>query len=88
MRTQVLVRAAAPIALFALTLACTACAAPMGMAAGNVVGGAGWVAMKTGGVMFKGGKFAAKETGKGVVMAGRTMKGAASGVHEEFHPQS
>ncbi len=78
--------AAGALALAGL-LACTACAGPMGMVAGNVVGGAGWAVMKGGGAMFKGGKYAARETGRGVVVAGRTVKGAASGVHEEFSEQ-
>lgn len=84
MRIQMLARAAAQFVSVAALLACTACAAPMGQVAGNVVGGAGWAVMKGGGAMFKGGKYAAKETGKGVKVAGRTVKGAASGVHEEF----
>ncbi len=84
MRIKMLARAAAHIAGLSVLLACTACAAPMGQVAGSVVGGAGWAVMKTGGAMFKGGKFAAKETGAGVKVAGRTVKGAASGVHQEF----
>ena len=86
MRIQGLTRAVAPIAVLALVLTCTACAGPMGEVAGNVVGGAGWAAMKGGKAAFKGGKFAARTTGKGVKIAGRTVKGAANGVHEEFNP--
>ncbi|HEY5412494.1 MAG TPA: hypothetical protein VIJ94_17380 [Caulobacteraceae bacterium] len=55
-------------------------AASMGTVAGNVAGGAGWVAMKTGSLAWKGGTIAAKATGKTVV-------GAARGVHEEFSPK-
>ena len=60
-----------------LALGCTGCAAPMGEVAGNVVGRTVWVGAKTTKLAFKGGKFAARTTG-------RTVKGAAKGVHEEF----
>jgi hypothetical protein len=53
------------------------CAAAMGTVAGDLVGGTGWVAMKSGKLALKGGTFAAKTTG-------RTVVGAAKGVHEEF----
>ena len=69
-----------PIAVVALALGCTACAAggaSMGKVAGDVVGGTAWVAMKGGSAAWKGGAFAVKTTGRAVV-------GAARGVHEEF----
>ncbi len=58
------------IAAIMLALACTACAKTMGQAAGTVVGGATYA-------VFKGGSLAVKTTG-------RTFKGAAHGVHDEF----
>ncbi len=62
----------------ALALCCAACAAAeTGKVAGNAVGGAAWVAMKGGGLAFKGGSFVVKTTG-------RTVVGAARGIHEEF----
>ncbi len=71
-------------AVLALAAICSACsssgggaAAPLGTVAGNVVGGTAWLGMKGAGLAWKGGKFAAKTTGKTVV-------GAAKGVHEEF----
>ena len=64
-------------ALLSIGLLASGCAAGMGTVAGNVVGGTGWVAMKTGKLAWKGGSFAAKTTG-------RTVVGAARGVHEEF----
>jgi len=69
-----------PIAIAALALGCTACAAggaSMGKVAGDVVGGTAWVAMKGGSAAWKGGAFAVKTTG-------RAMVGAAKGVHQEF----
>ncbi len=54
-----------------------ACAAPMGEAAGTAIGGGAWTAMKVG-------KFAGKATVKTAMVAGRTVKGAAVGVHDEF----
>jgi len=68
------------LAVIALGLGCTACAAggaSMGKVAGDVVGGTAWVAMKGGSAAWKGGAFAIKTTG-------RAMVGAARGVHEEF----
>lgn len=53
------------------------CASQMGEVAGNVVGGTAWVGVKGSKAVFKGGKFAAKTTG-------RTVKGAAVGIHDEF----
>ena len=70
MRVRLIIGGAALIAL-------AGCAAPMGEAAGNVVGGAAWVGVKGSKLAFKGGKFAAKTTG-------RTVKGAAVGIHDEF----
>lgn len=52
-------------------------AAPLGTVAGDVVGGTAWLGVKGAKLAFKGGKFAAKTTG-------RTVVGAAKGVHEEF----
>jgi hypothetical protein len=52
-------------------------AAPVGAAAGNVIGGTAWLGMKGAGLAWKGGKLAAKTTGRVVV-------GAARGVNEEF----
>jgi len=71
---------ALPLALAGAALALAACSsasAPMGTVAGNAIGGTAWVAVKTTKLAFKGGKFAVKTTG-------RTVKGAAKGVHEEF----
>jgi len=73
MRNQLIIGAAALLAL-------AGCAAPMGEAAGNVVGGAAWAGSKGAKLAFKGGKFAVKTTG-------RTVKGAAVGIHDEFSPQ-
>jgi hypothetical protein len=67
-------------AILVLGLCTSGCAASMGSVAGNVLGGAAWGAMKGGKLAWKGGEFAAKATGKTVV-------GAAKGVHEEFSPQ-
>ncbi len=64
-------------ALLALGLALSGCAAPIGSAAGNAVGGVAWGAMKGGKLAWKGGSFAART-------AGKTVVGAAKGVHEEF----
>jgi hypothetical protein len=61
----------------AAAMALAGCAAPMGEAAGNVVGGAAWAGVKGSKLAFKGGKFAARTTG-------RTVKGAAVGIHDEF----
>ncbi len=61
-----------------LLLSCAACASQqVGTVAGDVVGGTAWVAVKGGKALFNGGKFAVKTTG-------RTVKGAATGIHEEF----
>ncbi len=70
---RLLLAGAGALALIALS----ACAAPMGEAAGTAIGGGAWTAMKVG-------KFAGKATVKTVVVAGRTAKGAAVGVHDEF----
>lgn len=67
-------------AILVLSLSVSGCAASMGTVAGDVIGGAAWGAMKTGKVAWKGGSFAAKT-------AGRTVAGAARGVHEEFSPK-
>jgi hypothetical protein len=60
-----------------LVLALAGCAGPMGEVAGDVVGGTAWAGVKGSKLLVKGGKFAAKTTG-------RTVVGAAKGVHEEF----
>ena len=52
-------------------------AAPIGTAAGDLVGGVAWVGVKGANLAWKGGKLAAKTTG-------RTVVGAARGVNEEF----
>jgi hypothetical protein len=65
------------VAAIALVLGCAACAAAGGKAAGDAVGGTAWLAMKGGGLVWKGGTFAVKTTGRVVI-------GAAKGVHEEF----
>jgi hypothetical protein len=73
-------RAATLAAIFALAGACSGCAGaagPIGTAAGDVVGGTAWLGEKGAKLAFRGGKFAAKTTG-------RTVKGAANGIHEEF----
>ena len=67
-------------AILILGLSLSGCAAGMGSVAGNVIGGAAWGAMKGGKLAWKGGTFAAKATG-------RTVVGAAKGVHNEFSPQ-
>ncbi len=77
MRFKALISASVLVGAAALALG--GCAAPMGTVAGDVVGGAGWAAMKGGSYAFKGGKLAVKTTG-------RTVVGAARGVHEEFSP--
>ena len=64
-------------AILILGLALGGCAGPMGSVAGNVVGGAAWGVMKGSKLAWKGGSFAAKT-------AGKTVVGAAKGVHEEF----
>ena len=64
-------------AILVLGVSMSGCAASMGTMAGNVVGGAAWGAMKGGQLAWKGGSIAAQATGKTVV-------GAAKGVHEEF----
>ncbi len=71
------VRSCGLAALLILGFAVSGCAAPIGSVAGNVVGGAAWGAMKGGKLAWKGGSFAAKT-------AGKTVVGAARGVHEEF----
>ena len=73
-------RIAALVGVMALALACSGCAGsakPIGMAAGEVLGGTAWVTQKGAKLAFKGGKFAVRTTG-------RTVVGAARGVHEEF----
>ena len=65
------------MAAVALAFLCAGCAAQAGSTAGEVVGRTAWIAMKGGGLMWKGGTFAVKTTGRAVV-------GAARGVHEEF----
>ncbi len=62
------------VALCALTVMLSACAAPMGQVAGTVAGDAAKFA-------WIGGKFAVKTTG-------RTVIGAAKGIHEEFSPKT
>ena len=57
------------IAAVALALLCAGCAAQAGSTAGAVVGRTAWVAMKGGGLMWKGGTFAVKTTGRTVVGA-------------------
>ena len=71
---------AATAAILAASLAFGGCAAPLGAAAGNVVGGTAWVVTKGGSLAWKGGSFAVRTTG-------RTFVGAARGVHEEFSGQ-
>ena len=66
-------------AILVLGASLSGCAAGMGQVAGNVVGGAAWGAMKGGQLAWKGGSIAAKATG-------RTVVGAAKGVHNEFSP--
>ena len=61
------------VALFALTMMLSGCAAPMGQVAGTVAG-------NTAKYAWIGGKFAVKTTG-------RTVIGAAKGIHEEFSPK-
>jgi len=65
------------VAILFLGLGLSGCASSVGTVAGNAVGGAGWVAMKTGKLAWKGGTYAAKSTGKAVA-------GAARGVDQEF----
>ncbi len=67
-------------AILILGLCTSGCAASMGSVAGNMIGGAAWGAMKGGKLAWKGGQLAAQATGKTVV-------GAAKGVHNEFSPQ-
>lgn len=67
-------------AILILGVGASGCAASMGQVAGNVIGGAAWGAMKGGKLAWKGGQLAAQATGKTVV-------GAAKGVHNEFSPQ-
>ena len=68
-------------AILILGVSLSGCAAAsMGTVAGNVLGGAAWGAMKGGQLAWKGGSIAAKATG-------RTVVGAAKGVHNEFSPQ-
>jgi hypothetical protein len=72
-----ILQAVATAAILLAPLAFGGCAAPMGAAAGNVVGGTAWVVTKGGALAWKGGSFAVKTTG-------RAVGGAARGVHEEF----
>ncbi len=72
-------RAAATAAVL-VAIGLTGCAAAVGTVAGDMIGGAGWAAMKTGKVAVKGGALAARTTG-------RTVRGAARGVHDEFSPK-
>lgn len=67
-------------AILILGVGTSGCAANMGAVAGNVVGGAAWGMMKGGQMAWKGGQIAAQATGKTVV-------GAAKGVHSEFSGQ-
>ena len=64
-------------AILILSLGLGGCAAAAGSVAGNVIGGAAWGAVKGGKLAWKGGSFVGKT-------AGRTVVGAARGVHEEF----
>ena len=64
-------------AILILSLGLGGCAASAGSVAGNMIGGAAWGAMKGGKLAWKGGSFVGKT-------AGRTVVGAARGVHEEF----
>lgn len=75
MRIQV--RGLAAILILGVSLC--GCAAGMGSMAGNVVGGMAWGAMKGGQLAWKGGGIAAQA-------AGKTVVGAAKGVHGEFSP--
>ena len=75
MRVSAIGRSAA---IAALVLACTGCASnQVGTVAGDMVGGTAWVAVKGTTAIFKGTKFA-------VVTTGRTVKGAATGIDQEF----
>ena len=71
------VRLACAAGLLALLGACQGGAAGLGTAAGDVVGGTAWATIKGAKYAYIGGKFVAKTTG-------RTVVGAARGVHEEF----
>ncbi len=73
MRNRLLIAGAALGAMIALQ----GCASTIGKAAGYTVGGAAWVGVKGSKLAWKGGKLAAKTTG-------RTVKGAATGIHDEF----
>lgn len=66
-------------AILILGVSLCGCAAGMGSVAGNVVGGMAWGAMKGGQLAWKGGGIAAQA-------AGKTVVGAAKGVHGEFNP--
>jgi hypothetical protein len=66
-------------AMLILGVSLSGCAAGMGSVAGNVVGGMAWGAMKGGQLAWKGGGIAAQA-------AGKTVVGAAKGVHGEFSP--
>jgi hypothetical protein len=66
-------------AILILGASLSGCAAGMGSMAGNVVGGAAWGMMKGGQLAWKGGGIAAQA-------AGKTVVGAAKGVHGEFSP--
>ena len=74
------IQACGIVAILILGLCTSGCAASMGSVAGNMVGGAAWGMMKGGKLAWKGGQLAAQATGKTVV-------GAAKGVHNEFSPQ-
>ena len=75
------IRPSGVAAILILGVSLSGCAAAsMGSVAGNVLGGAAWGAMKGGQLAWKGGTIAAKATG-------RTVVGAAKGVHSEFSPQ-
>ena len=69
--------AAAIVALMGGCASSGGAAAPMGAVAGNVVGGTAWLGVHGAKLAWKGGKLAAQTTG-------RTVVGAARGVHEEF----
>jgi hypothetical protein len=75
------IRLAGAAAIAALLAGCAGTAAPVGTVAGDVVGGAAWAGVKGAKLAFTGGKFVAKTTG-------RTVIGAARGVHEEFSKPS
>lgn len=70
--TSLALAGAAALGLF--LSACASSSHAIGSAAGDVVGGTAWVAMKGGGIVLK--------------TTARTMKGAARGIHQEFSSPS